>query len=175
MHSVQEKTFMRTGIVVKLCHELQLQKAYALIVEKNMYYTFWLTVNDWYDAMAENAQLADDEKTLRKNIAAEKRAAQKAAANDNSTSSSDDEGEDKEKLAERAASQKLKKEAKVEQMRANKEKLAERAERTKIREKRKAEEEAAPKAAAKCKGRPRKREEPMVQVGGLPAITDGVV
>ena len=35
--------------------------------------------------MAENAQLADDEKTLRTNIAAEKHAAQIAAANDNST------------------------------------------------------------------------------------------
>jgi hypothetical protein len=35
--------------------------------------------------MAENAKLADDEKTLRTNIAAEKRAAQNAAANDNIT------------------------------------------------------------------------------------------
>jgi hypothetical protein len=33
MHSVQEKTLMLIGRVVKIYHELQLQKAYALIVE----------------------------------------------------------------------------------------------------------------------------------------------
>ena len=44
-----------------------------------------VTVFDWYYTMAENAQLADDEKTLRANIAAERGVAQNAAANDNIT------------------------------------------------------------------------------------------
>jgi hypothetical protein len=43
-----------------------------------VYDTFGLTVHDWYDTMAENAQLAE---TLRMNIAAEKHAAQNAAGN----------------------------------------------------------------------------------------------
>jgi hypothetical protein len=43
-----------------------------------VYDTFGLTVHDWYDTMAENAQLAE---TLRMNIAAVKHAAQNAAGN----------------------------------------------------------------------------------------------
>jgi hypothetical protein len=47
-----------------------------------VYDTFGLTVHDWYDTMAKNAQLTE---TLRMNVAAVTHAAQNAAGNDNST------------------------------------------------------------------------------------------